>query len=77
MSSLLKDRYSPACVKRLAAAVSEVWPQLDSAGYARAVLGDGWAGLELKQRMRRLGSTLHRFLPIPYARQIAVLEKAA
>lgn len=77
MSSLLKDRYSPDYVKRLAAAVSEVWPRFDSSGYARTVLGDGWAGLELKQRMRRLSSTLHRFLPIPYARQIAVLEKAA
>lgn len=77
MSSLLKDRYSPAHVKRLAAAVSEVWPKFDSSGYARVVLGDGWAGLELKQRMRRLSSTLHRFLPIPYARQIAVLEKVA
>jgi 3-methyladenine DNA glycosylase AlkC len=77
MSSLLKDRYSPAYVKRLAAAVSGVWPRFDAAGYARAVLGDSWAGLELKQRMRWLSSTLHRFLLEPYARQIAVLEKAA
>jgi 3-methyladenine DNA glycosylase AlkC len=77
MSSLLKDRYSPAYVKRLAAAVSEAWPRFDKTGYTRAVLGDGWAGLELKQRMRRLSSTLHRFLPMPYARQIALLEKVA
>jgi 3-methyladenine DNA glycosylase AlkC len=77
MSSLLKDRYSPAHVKRLAAAVSEAWPRFDKAGYARAALGDGWANLELKQRMRRLSSKLHRFLPMPYARQIAVLEKVA
>jgi 3-methyladenine DNA glycosylase AlkC len=77
MSSLLKDRYSPAYVKRLAAAVSEAWPRFDKVGYMRAVLGDGWAGLELKQRMRRLSSTLHRFLPMPYVRQVAVLEKVA
>lgn len=77
MSSLLKDRYSPAYVNRLASAVSEMWPRFDKAGYARAVLGNGWAGLELKQRMRRLSSTLHRFLPMPYARQIDVLEKVA
>lgn len=77
MSSLLKDRYSPAYVERLAAAMAEAWPRFDAAGYVRAVLGDGWAGLELKQRMRRLSSMLHRFLPVPYARQIAVLEKAA
>ena len=77
MSSLLKDRYSPDYAERLASAVSEVWPRFDKAGYAQAVLGDGWADLELKQRMRRLSSTLHRFLPKPYARQVAVLEKAA
>jgi 3-methyladenine DNA glycosylase AlkC len=77
MSSLLKDRYSPAYVKHLAAAVFDAWPRFDNAGYTRAVLSDGWAGLELKQRMRRLSSTLHRFLPMTYARQIAVLEKAA
>jgi 3-methyladenine DNA glycosylase AlkC len=77
MSSLLKDRYSPAYVKRLAHAVAAAWPRFDKTGYAQAVLGDGWAGLELKQRMRRLSSTLHRFLPVPYVRQIAVLEKAA
>jgi 3-methyladenine DNA glycosylase AlkC len=77
MSSLLKDRYSPACVNRLAEGVRAVWPQFDQAGYVRAVLGDGWGGLELKQRMRRLSSMLHRFLPMPYARQIAVLKKFA
>lgn len=77
MSSLLKDRYSPAYVKRLAVAVSDAWPRFDAASYAHAVLGDGWVGLELKQRMRRLSSTLHRFLPLAYARQIGVLEKVA
>ena len=77
MSSLLKDRYSPAYVERVAEAVAAEWTRFDTAGFARAVLGDGWAGLELKQRMRRLSSMLHRFLPMPYARQIAVLEKAA
>jgi 3-methyladenine DNA glycosylase AlkC len=77
MSSLLKDRYSPAYVKRLAGAMRAAWPQFDEAGYARAVLGNGWSELELKQRMRRLSSTLHRFLPMPYPRQIAVLKKVA
>ena len=77
MSSLLKDRYSPAYVKRLAGAVRVVWPRFDQAGYVRAVFGDGWGALELKQRMRRLGSTLHGFLPMPYPQQIAVLKKVA
>jgi hypothetical protein len=57
--------------------VAAAWPRFDTAGYARSVLGNGWASLELKQRTRRLSSTLHRFLPMPYARQVGVLEKAA
>jgi 3-methyladenine DNA glycosylase AlkC len=77
MSSLLKDRYSTAYARKLAAAVAVAWPRFDTEGYARAVLGDGWGELELKQRMRRLSSMLHRFLPIPYSRQLAVLKKVA
>jgi 3-methyladenine DNA glycosylase AlkC len=77
MSSLLKDRYSPAYVKSLAGGVRAVWPRFDQAGYVRAVLEDGWSGLELKQRMRRLSSMLHQFLPMPYPRQVAVLKKVA
>ena len=77
MSELLKHRYSEAYVQRLAEGVTMVWPKFDRAGYRRAVLGDGWSTLELKQRMRRLSAMLHRFLPLKYPEQLAVLEKVA
>jgi len=77
MSDLLKHRYSPAYVARLGAALTKVWPKFDAAGFQRAVLGGGWSRLELKQRMRRLSTMLHRFLPLPYPKQIEVLWKVA
>ncbi len=77
MSELLKDRYSRAFVARLAAAVAMEWPAFDAAGYARAVTGNGWRALELKQRMRRLSSMLHCFLPLPYSEQLALIGKVA
>lgn len=77
MSDLLKDRYSRAFVQRLAAAMVSARPTFDATGYTAAVLGGGWNGLELKQRMRRLSATLHRFLPGTYPEQLGVLERVA
>jgi 3-methyladenine DNA glycosylase AlkC len=77
VSDLLKHRYSPVYVARLGAAVAEAWPKFDARAYQAAVLGDGWSRLELKQRMRRLSFMLHRFLPVPYAKQIGVLRRVA
>ena len=77
MSDLLKDRYSRAFVERLAATTAAARPGFNASACTAAVLGDGWSTLELKQRMRRLSSTLHRFLPGPYPEQLAVLERVA
>lgn len=77
MSDLLKDRYSRAFVESLAAAIAAARPGFNRPRYATAVLGDGWSALELKQRMRRLSSTLSRCLPGSYPEQLAVLEKVA
>lgn len=77
MSELLKDRYSRAYVEKLAATMAKAWPKFDAAGYIAAVLGDGWVALELKSRMRRLSSTLYRFLPLSYAKQLTILKKVA
>ena len=40
-------------------------------------MGYGWHALELKQRMRRLSSTLHRFLPLPCPEQLELLRRVA
>ncbi|HTT11657.1 MAG TPA: DNA alkylation repair protein [Burkholderiaceae bacterium] len=77
MAELLKHRFSKTFVGALAAAIARAEPHFDAAGFQRAVLGAGWPRLELKQRMRRISETLHRFLPGDYPRQLAVLCRIA
>ena len=77
MAELLKHRYSKAYVAELATAIKRHAPKFDHTGFERAVLGNGWARLELKQRMRRITETLKRFLPGDYRQQLVVLSKTA
>lgn len=77
MAELLKHRYSKAYVERLAAALAEADPRIDASAFVRAVLGRGWSGLELKQRMRRIAECLHAHVPGDYRAQLATLRRAA
>ena len=77
MAEALRDRYSPAWVAALAAAVAEAQPGFERRAFTRRVLGDGWEELALKQRMRRLSSALHATLPGDYRAQLAVVEAVA
>lgn len=77
MAELLKHRYSKAYVARLAAALVEADPRIDASAFVRAVLGRGWSGLELKQRMRRIAECLHAHVPGDYRAQLATLQRAA
>jgi 3-methyladenine DNA glycosylase AlkC len=63
MAELLKDRYTRAYVRRLAARLHELAPELDATAFEREALGAGWATLELKQRMRRISAVIARQLP--------------
>ena len=77
MAELLKHRYSKAYVEALAQTLAGVAPKFDAIGFTRAVLGNGWSQLELKQRMRRISATLHEFLPGSYRAQLAALSQVA
>jgi 3-methyladenine DNA glycosylase AlkC len=77
VAELLKHRFSKAFVGALATAIGRAVPGFDGAGFQRAVLGAGWQRLELKQRMRRISETLHKFLPGEYPQQLAVLCEVA
>jgi 3-methyladenine DNA glycosylase AlkC len=77
MAELLKHRYSKAYVERLAAVLVEADPRIDASAFVRAVLGRGWSGLELKQRMRRIADCLHAHVPGDYRAQLATLRRAA
>jgi len=77
VAELLKHRYSKAYIATLADALARTAPRFDRAGFVRAVLGNGWARLELKQRMRRIAESMHAFVPGDYRRQLATLARIA
>ena len=77
MAEPLKLLYSPAFIKMLAADVAAVSPGFDGNGFVRAVLGRGWRYLELKQRVRRIATTLAETVPGSYRAQLAVLARIA
>ncbi len=77
MADLLKHRYSKAYVDGVAQAIATLAPAFDRAAFTRAVLGNGWHTLELKQRMRRIAASLQAHVPGSYREQLAVLMEAA
>ena len=77
MAEALKLLYSPALIKTLATDVATVSPDFDRDRFARAVLGRGWRDLALKQRVRRIATTLAETVPGNYRAQLAVLRRIA
>ena len=73
----LKLLYSPRYVKSVADAVAAQSRDFDAAVFTAAVLGRGWGGLELKQRVRRISSMLHAHLPGEYLGQLGTLKRVA
>jgi 3-methyladenine DNA glycosylase AlkC len=73
----LKLLYTPAYIKRLAGNVAAVEPDFAATDFVAAVLGRGWKNLELKQRMRRISTSLGEHLPGEYPSQLATLMRIA
>lgn len=77
MSTLLKDYYSPGLIRKLASSLRKADSRFNDAGFYKAVTGDGWKELELKQRMRRVSLCMNEHLSGDYKKKIASLKKAA
>jgi len=77
MAELLKHRYTKQYIAQVARAVAAEAPCFDAAAFTRAVLGSGWADLELKDRMRRIAAALQAHLPGNYRQQLSVIGRAA
>jgi 3-methyladenine DNA glycosylase AlkC len=71
-----KDVYNEQSVGALADAIGEEYPALDRDAFLAGVLDEGWADLELKQRMRQISTTLGRFLPPDYRTALDILRRA-
>lgn len=77
MAEPLKLLYSPAYIEELAIAIHEQTGSFDAAAFSKSVLGSGWKALELKQRMRRISSTLAQHVPGAYRGQLKTLKRLA
>ncbi|MCD1260339.1 hypothetical protein B5M42_016120 [Paenibacillus athensensis] len=73
MADALKDVYQETFVREFGGKVQGAYAAFDVEAFTRAVLADGWDELALKERMRRISTTLGRFLPERYEEALAVL----
>lgn len=77
MAEPLKLLYSPTYVAVLASAIEEQTRSFDADAFKKSVLGNGWKTLELKQRMRRISSTLAEHVPGTYRNQLKTFRRLA
>ncbi|WP_274648841.1 hypothetical protein [Paenibacillus humicola] len=73
MAEPLKAMYDLPFLQRFAALVRSEWPSFDEERFPLLVTGEGWDGLELKGRIRRITESLGRLLPPSYAEALEVL----
>jgi 3-methyladenine DNA glycosylase AlkC len=71
----LRLMFNRDSVGALADAVAAVYPPFASGPFLAAVFAPGWDELALKERMRRITTVLHDFLPADYPEALAILHR--
>ncbi|MCP4674417.1 MAG: DNA alkylation repair protein [Deltaproteobacteria bacterium] len=61
----------------MAERIGLAFSRFDSAAFVEAVMGNGYASLELKDRIKRIAEGLHEYLPSNYEKTLAILKKVA
>jgi 3-methyladenine DNA glycosylase AlkC len=77
MAEPLKNLYTPAVLGTLADELQRHYKSFDKAKFLKTVFDKEWEQKELKQRMRHITNSVHAHLPVSYARQVEIMEKAA
>lgn len=72
----LRLMYNEESVGTLADAVAAAYPRFAREPFLAAVFAPGWDDLALKERMRRITTVLHDFLPTDYGDALAILRQA-
>lgn len=72
-----KDLLDRVEVRKIAAAIGQVYPKFDQAGYLSTVLKNGLLQSELKERVRIVARGLKLLLPDNYEKAIKILVKVA
>ena len=77
MAAALKDRYNPAFIKQLSERIKSYYSSFDETAFQQHIFDDDWKQRELKQRLRHITQTLHRYLPKDYLQSLDILKKSA
>jgi len=77
MAELLKNKYSPELIAKLATACAQVDSAFKPANFTRDVFDTAWPERELKDRMRHLTTMLKRHLSGDYLQQLQHLYKVS
>ncbi len=77
MAEPLKAIYNASFLKAFGDKVKQAYGKFEVDRFLALVLDEGWEGLELKQRMRRITESLRLTLPADYGRALGVLEAIA
>lgn len=74
MAKLLKNLYDENYINILSNNIINNYANFDKNSFIASVFDENWCKKELKQRMRHISKTLHRFLPSRYEESISILK---
>jgi 3-methyladenine DNA glycosylase AlkC len=74
MAEPLKNLYTQTRLATLANIVSKQYKPFNETAFLNDVFNQQWPTLELKQRIRHISQSLHKHLPVEYAKQIHILK---
>lgn len=77
MSNLLKDIYNEESLRALTETIQAVYPAFQTEGFLKSVMDETWEGLALKERMRKISTSLGKYLPADYSEAIRILDDTA
>jgi len=73
----LKNLYDKKLISNLCVELTKEHRSFNSKGFTSAVFDPDWNNKELKQRMRHITFSLHRFLPENYGQALSILTPVA
>ncbi len=74
MPEPLKNLYNESFIKTLCCNLEAAYTKFDSEKFRGCIFDEEWDNKELKQRMRHISQTLHKFLPSDYRESIKILK---
>jgi len=77
MAEELRHAYSPQFIDTLSQLVTKELPSFDLPSFRSSVFQNDWEHLTLKERMRRVTTSLYATLPTEYEKALAILYKVA